>query len=92
MAIRCSKDILEVISPSEEQGTSDVCWLQNTLLLEPEASAFLSHPGVCYLPVLKETSFKTHLKPHQYFYSMGVGKKSKVNLEIKLEISTTPLT
>lgn len=35
-------------------------------------------------------SFKAHLKPHQYFYSMRVGKKSKVNLEIKLEISTAP--
>lgn len=44
------------------------------------------------LPVLKETSFKTNLTNHCYFYNMGVGNKSKLNLRIKLEIRTIPLT
>lgn len=36
MSIKCLKDILEIISPSEEQGTTDIS------LLEPEAPTFLS--------------------------------------------------
>lgn len=44
------------------------------------------------MPVLKEMSFKTNLRNHWYFYSMGVGNKSKLDLKIKLEIRTIPLT
>lgn len=94
MAIKSLKDILEIISPSEEQGTTGICLLQNTLPLEPEAPTFLSLPGGGLLSCQssKKRALNQISETAWYFYSMGVGNKSKLNLKIKLEIRTIPLT
>lgn len=81
-AERSLEDILGIISPSEEQDTSYIRFLQNALPLEQKAPAVLSASKrvlSCQASKKKKNpkNFITSLRNNQRFYSVGAGSKSK---------------
>lgn len=83
-AERSLEDILGIISPSEEQDTSYIRFLQNALPLEQKAPAVLSASKrvlSCQASKKKKKSQKLHNKPQKQpaFLQRGGRKQEQTN-------------